>query len=110
MAKNQYYSKADRIAVTADKAYTSGQPVAMGNLAGVAETTVEQGKEFALVLTGAWRVEVTGALAIGAPVYITTAGELTATKGENKPWGVAIAPKASGKGEGIVAPHGKLAI
>lgn len=108
MAKNLVLPKALHIAVVADKAYTSGQPVKIGQITGVAIIDAAKNEPVTLHLDGAWEVEVDGALTVGQAVYITTAGALTATKGENSPWGVAIKAKGTGKASAHVAPYGYI--
>ena len=108
MATNQRYTHNDHIALTADKAYTSGQPVKIGQYVGVSLTTVAKGEKVSLWLDGSWTLEVDGALTEGQAVYIKPDGTLTATAAGASPYGLANAPKGAGKGPAEVAPFGML--
>lgn len=109
MAKNRILPEARHIALTADKAYKSGDPVAIGQITGVAITDAENGAPLSVHTDGSWALTVTGALTQGQAVYITSAGKLTATKDSNKPYGVALKSKGSGEGLVEVAPYGYVA-
>lgn len=94
----------------------SGDPVKVGSLVGVAQTdrATEDNRGggnpvgFATVqLDGAHDLTVTGALAsAGTPVYITSAGALTATATSNTLFGHSIpgvtADGSKGSGDGLV--------
>lgn len=123
MALNEVFKDADAISLPVPEGTASGTPLRIGILNAVAITD-EGGMEdsrnrvngfnqptggignkpgfTSLKLSGAWRVPVTGALTIGGPVYITSAGELTATAGSNAVWGAALRAKGTGKGDAIV--------
>lgn len=107
MAKNQRYAENKHIALTADKAYTSGQPVAIGAYRGVALIDAAEGERVTVWLDGSWAIDVTGALTEGQVVYLTTAGALTATAGDT-PWGVANEAKTTGTAPAEVAPFGMI--
>lgn len=109
MAKNRIFSEARHIPLIADKAYKSGDPVAIGQITGVAVADAENGKDLSVHTDGAWNLTVTGTLTQGQAVYITSAGKLTATKDSNKPYGVALKAKGSGDGLVWVAPYGYVA-
>lgn len=108
MAKNRILPEARYIDLTADKAYKSGDPVAIGQITGVAVADTENGKRLSLHTVGSWSLTVTGALTEGQAVYITSAGKLTATEDSNKPYGVALKAKGSGDGLVEVAPYGYI--
>lgn len=110
MAKNQRYTNALHITVTATKAIKSGDPVQVGQISGVAQIDAAIGEKVTIWLDGSWDIPVTGALATeGLPVYITSAGVLTATATGNTPWGVALASKTTGTAPVEVVPLGYTA-
>jgi len=86
---------------------TSGKPVQVGSLIGVAQTD-RDAAGFATVATdGAHDLTVTGALAAsGTPVYIASNGSLTATATSNTLFGYSIpgvtADGTKGSGDGVV--------
>lgn len=107
MAKNQLYPENKHIAITADKDYTSGQPVSIGAYRGVALVDTAEGDEVTVWLNGSWKIDVAGALTVGQVVYMAANGTLTATSGATV-WGVANVAKASGTGPAEVAPFGMI--
>ena len=104
MAKNQLYPEAKHIAVTADKAYKSGQPVKIGQLTGVAIIDAKAGEKVTVWLDGSWRLPVTGATTVGGKVNIDSNGALVATGGT--PWGVALEALSDASTGAEVAPFG----
>lgn len=105
--KNQNYAHADHIAITAPTGgTTSGAPVRIGSLAGVAVTTQPEGARVAIWLDGSYQLEVAGALTQGQIVYIKTDRTLTATGTGNHPFGTALVAKGSGTGPAEVALFG----
>jgi predicted RecA/RadA family phage recombinase len=105
--KNQKYTHADHIAVTAPSGgVTSGQAVRIGALAGVAVTTQPEGAQVAIWLDGSYTLEVAGALTEGQVVYIKSDNSLTATASGNNPFGTALVAKGSGTGPAEIAPFG----
>lgn len=107
MAKNQLYPENKHIALTADKDYTSGQPVAIGAYRGVALIDAHEGDRVTVWTNGSWSIPVTGALTEGQVVYLAANGTLTATAGDT-PWGVANEAKTSGAAPAQVAPFGMI--
>ena len=116
MAKNSRFGGNRTRSLPVASGVKSGAPVVVGSLVGVALTD-RQGDSGAansgnktghatVALDGAWDLEVTGALAgAGTPVYITSAGALTATATSNTLFGYSI-PGATdgskGSGAGVV--------
>ncbi|WP_404291569.1 capsid cement protein [Glutamicibacter arilaitensis] len=110
MAKNQRYTNALHIAVTAPKDIKSGDPVQVGQISGVAQIDALSGEKVTIWLDGSWNIPVAGALASeGLPVFITSAGALTAAGTGNTPWGVALATKTTGTAPVEVVPLGYTA-
>lgn len=107
MAKNQRYAENKHIALTADKAYTSGAPVAIGAYRGVALIDAAEDERVTVWLDGSWNIDVTGALTEGQVVYLAANGTLTATVGDTA-WGVANEAKTSGTAPAEVAPFGMI--
>lgn len=106
--KNTVFHDATKLSLPVPAGTKSGAPVLVGALIGVTATAEGEGGNpagFASVWRhGAYDLEVTGALtAVGTPVYITTAGALTATTGENTLFGYALDTKSSGAGTVRVA-------
>ena len=106
MALNQRYTHFRHIALTADKDYASGDPVRIGAIAGVAQTSAAEGEKVTVWLDGSYDVDVAGALTEGQPVYIKSDGTLTATATGNYPFGVAVVAKGTGTAPSEVAPYG----
>lgn len=106
MAMNQRYPKFRHIAVTAPKDITSGDPVRVGAIAGVAKITAKSGTPVTVWLDGSYAIDVAGAITEGQVVYIKADGTLTATAAGNNPWGVAVLAKGTGTGPAEVAPFG----
>ena len=107
MAKNQRYTNALHISVTAPYDVASGAPVRVGSICGVAQIAAKSGEPVTIWLDGSHDLEVTGALATeGLPVYITAAGVLNTTAAGNYQFGVALGTKAAAKGPVEVAPIG----
>ena len=107
MAANEVYNDADSLVLPVASTVVSGAPVIVGSLVGVAlvkATIGEDGNYYTTVkFEGVFRLTVTGTLAVGAPVYITSAGALNVTASGNTLFGYAIKPKAaSGAGEAFV--------
>lgn len=107
MAKNQKYLENKHIALTADKDYTSGQPVAIGAYRGVALVDAKKDERLTVWLDGSWTIDVAGALTEGQVVYLNGNGALTATAGTTV-WGVSNQAKAAGTGPAEVAPFGMI--
>lgn len=105
MALNQRYSRFEHISLTADRDINSGDPVRIGQVAGVAQTSAKEGERVTVWLNGSYDIEVSGALTEGQAVYLNTSNKLTATEGDNF-FGVAVLPKSSGTGIAEVAPAG----
>lgn len=107
MAKNQRYTNALHISVTAPYAVASGAPVRVGSICGVAQIAAAIGEKVTIWLDASWDLEVTGALASeGLPVYITPAGALNTTAAGNYLFGIALGTKAAAAGPVEVAPIG----
>lgn len=107
MAKNQRYTNALHISVTAPRDIASGDPVRVGNICGVAQTAAKSGEKVTIWLDGSWTLNVTGALASeGLPVSITAAGALNTTATGNYLFGIALGTKTAAAGPVEVAPIG----
>lgn len=104
MATNQRYARGEYIALTADQAYASGDPVVIGPVAGVAKIDATEGEKVTIWLVGSYDFTVTGAAAEGDVVYLGGSG-LTMTA-NSTPFGVALGSKGSGSGDLEVAPFG----
>lgn len=99
MATNQRYTHGHHIALPAPKEINSGDPVLIGDISGVAQTSAKTGEKVTLWRDGSYDLEVDGALTVGQAVYIKAADStLTATASGNKLFGYALTPNASGKG------------
>lgn len=102
MARNEVLRDADHLSLPVADGTKAGVPVKVGGLVGVTQTTEGDGGNpdgFATVWTkGAHRLPVGsgGALTIGAPVYITSAGALSPTASGNDLFGYALEAKPSG--------------
>lgn len=104
MATNQRYARGEYIALTADQAYASGDPVVIGAVAGVAKIDAAEGEKVTIWLVGSYDFTVTGAASEGDVVYLGGSG-LTMTA-NSTPFGVSLGSKGSGSGDLEVAPFG----
>jgi predicted RecA/RadA family phage recombinase len=97
MAQN-YIQEGDVIEITAAAAITSGAPVAVGAIAGVALETVASGSAVRVQLKGVFTVpKASGAITLGAAVYLVAAnGNVSTTASGNIFMGHAVAAAASG--------------
>jgi predicted RecA/RadA family phage recombinase len=128
MARNEVFRDADYLSLPVPTGTLSGAPVRIGGLNGVAQTnegSVDKARRVSynpgyvgpdsasgnedgyasVALKGAWRFPFAagvGAVAIGDPIYITSANVLNATASGNNLYGYAISAKASGAGTVIV--------
>lgn len=101
MATNVHYAKGDNLSLPVPAGTTSGDPVHIGGLNGVAMTSISEGGNptgsASVQLVGVFDLEVTGAVAaVGDPVYID-AGALNVTN-TNPMFGHALATKAAAAG------------
>jgi len=109
MAKNQRYTHNLHIAVTAPRAVKSGDPVVVGQYAGVAKFDAKSGERVTLWLDGSYMLPVEGAVEAYGLVYITDAGALTTTAAGGRPFGIANEAKAADAAAPVeVAPLGRL--
>jgi predicted RecA/RadA family phage recombinase len=108
MAKNQRYTNAKHIELTAPYDVLSGAPVRVGSICGIAQFDALSGARVTVWLDGSYDVQVTGAVATeGLPVYITAAGALNVTSTGNYRFGTALTTKAGAPiGTVEVAPIG----
>lgn len=111
MAANEVYADADSLVLPVASTVVSGQAVIVGGLYGVALKNAvlgEDGNYYTTVkFCGVFRLTFTGTLTVGAPVYITSAGALTATATSNTLFGHAIKAKAaSGAGDAWIRIFG----
>ena len=111
MAANEVYTEAESLVLPVASSVVSGQAVIVGGLYGVALKDAYQGEDAAYYTTvkfcGVFRLAFTGTLTVGQPVYITSAGALTATATSNTLFGHAIKPKtASGAGDAWIRIFG----
>lgn len=115
MAQNEVYKYADWISVPVTAADTptvdgvkgvSGAPIRVGGLNGIIQVANGDGSNadgwVSVSLVGAWHFTVTGALTFGQPVYITSAGALTATATDNDLFGYSLTDKGAGAARAIV--------
>lgn len=123
MATNEIFRDADSLSLPVPTGTLAGAPLRIGILNAVAITNegsvvnadnkvygisqptggIGNKPGFASVQTsGAFRVPVSGARAVGDPVYITGAGALTGTATGNFLWGTALRAKGTGVGDLIV--------
>lgn len=101
MATNVHYAKGDNLSLPVPAGTTSGTPVHVGDLNGVAMTNVSEGGNpsgsASVQLVGVFDIEVTGAVAnVGDPVYIAS-GALNVTN-TNPLFGHALATKGAAAG------------
>lgn len=99
MATNEVYKYGNSIPLPVPDGTVSGDPVVVGQLTGVAQTDRDADGNATVALIGAYNVPVVGAIAaVGAPVYITSASDATATATGNQLLGHALATKGTGTG------------
>lgn len=94
-----FHQPGDTVTFTASVTVTSGQPVAMGSLFGIAVTDATSGQTFEAALVGVFDLpKATGAVTAGAKIYWDASeGEVTtdADSGANPLIGAAVAAAAS---------------
>ena len=103
MALNEKFRDADHLSLPVAAGVKSGDPVRIGGLNGVAQTAIGEGGNAAgyasVCLKGAHEFTVAFAIAtVGLPVYITSAGALSATATDNSLYGYALTTKAAASG------------
>jgi len=100
-------SSGDTIDYTPGSAVTAGDVVVVGNIVGVAESSIAASVQGSLSIGGVWRLpKITGAITAGQKLYWDPAGDpvsgdsssgaITATAGSLKVAGYAVAAQASG--------------
>jgi predicted RecA/RadA family phage recombinase len=98
MAKNQVYHEARRFPVPVPVGVVSGDPVVVGELAGVALNSRQDDGTITLETQGAYELTVTGAVTLGAAIYAIVAGGLvtglTTSATNNTRFGTALAAQA----------------
>lgn len=109
MAKNQRYTHNIHISVTAPRDLTSGDPVIVGQYAGVAKFSAKSGERVTIWLDGSYTIPVAGAVTEGGMVYLKTDGTLSTTATGATAFGIANeARSATTTGPIEVAPLGRL--
>lgn len=74
-----YVQRGDVVSVTAPSAVTSGDPVAVGDLFGIASHDAANGAALELAVVGVFKIARAGASTIGATAYFDAgAGKVTA--------------------------------
>lgn len=106
MATNQRYTHFDHISLTVPEGTKSGDPVIVGQIAGVAQTDRGTDGRATVWLDGSYMLPVAGAVTEGQALYLDKPGQLT-TSG-TKFFGVAVLA-TNGAGDAEVAPAGILA-
>jgi predicted RecA/RadA family phage recombinase len=82
---------------TGETTILSGDPVVVGDLVGVAVRAIEPGELGAVSVEGIYELtKDNAAIALGAAVYVTTAGKATASATNAKKAGYAVAAAAAG--------------
>jgi len=108
MAKNNVFAWSRSRSLPVAEGVTSGDPVVVGELVGVALTDRGAGgnadTEATVALDGAWTLPVTTTTtrAVGAPVYITSAGVLTPSATDNTLFGHCLKPKGSAAADVLI--------
>ena len=120
MATNQLYPEARHITITSPGYVKAGAPIVIGGIAGVVQTTAEEGEKVTLwldgsyLLGGATKSAVAG-VKVGDVVYANLSGRLVPSN-TGKPFGVAISdPYESTGGRWLVevipfGAHNPLAV
>lgn len=120
MARNEVYKDADYLSLPVATGTLSGAPYRVGSLNVVLQTneaSVDRGSNTydkaassnepgyaSVALKGAWRfpVSTTTALAIGDPVYITSANVLTPVASGNSLYGHALSVKGTTANQSVI--------
>lgn len=105
MAVNQRYGPEANHIYVPDLDTTSGAPVVVGAIAGVAKIDTDHRGGATVWLVGSYDLEVQGTAGFGDVVYMNGSGNLTTTAG-NEPFGVSLGSKGGGAGTLEVAPFG----
>lgn len=107
MATNQRYTHFDHISLEVPEGTKSGDPVIVGQIAGVAQTDRGVDGRATVWLDGSYMLPVSGAVTEGQALYLDTPGGDLTTDG-TKFFGVAVLA-TTGAGDAEVAPAGILA-
>lgn len=107
MAINEIFRDADHVSLPVASGVKSGDPVIVGGLVGIAQTNRGEGgnadTHASVWLKGAHEVQSSFAVTdVGTPVYITSAGALTATASGNVLFGHALTTKSATAGPLVV--------
>lgn len=109
MALNQRYTHNKHISVIAPRAIKSGDPVIVGQYAGVAQISAASGEKVTIWLDGSYNIPVDGAVTAYSLVYAKADGTLTSTATGNRAFGIANEAKAAAAVAPVeVAPLGRL--
>lgn len=106
-----YIMPGEHVTITAASAITSGQPVLIGDLFGVAQGDAEIGEEVVIVRRGIFELPKAGAQAwtVGAKIYWDAGnGVCSATAATNKLIGVAVAGATNPSAVGRVLLDGTI--
>lgn len=109
MALNEILKKAEHLSLPVADDVAAGEPVRVGVLNGWAETAVGEGvgnisDHASINLTGAFKVNITGALTVGQAVYITADRELTPDDTDAVAlFGASLTAKSAAAGPAVVA-------
>lgn len=99
MATNEVYENDDSFPITVPAGVVSGDPVAVGEIVGVAIIDRQADGKTTIRRRGTFNLTVTGAITLGAPVYAVVAAglitSLTATASTNTRFGLAGAAQAA---------------
>lgn len=103
MAINEIFREADMLSLPVASGVKTGDPVIVGSLIGVAQTDRADSTATPPVFgggnpdgnasvwtEGAFLLSVTGAVTVGAPIYITSAGALNVTASGNTLFGYSL--------------------
>lgn len=105
MALNQRYTHGKHIKLTAPRDIESGDPVKVGAIAGVTQTSAKKGETVTVWLDGSYDLPLSGNAAEGDVVSINSSGNLS--KSNTDPFGVVVKAKTTGDTAEIM-PFGKI--
>tara|TARA_Y100000361_G_C10935490_1_gene226030 strand:- start:120 stop:443 length:324 start_codon:yes stop_codon:yes gene_type:complete len=92
-----YVQNGANVTITAGAAYSSGDPVVVGDLVGVAVTDIANGATGAIATEGVYSfAKASGAsLAVGDIAYVNSSKKMTNTTTSNTAFGVVVAVSTS---------------
>jgi predicted RecA/RadA family phage recombinase len=106
MARTEVFRHADSLTLPVPAGALAGEPVAVGALVGILETSRDAAGNATVIMRGGHPVTCPDAVAsVGLALYITPARAITTTVGTNVLFGYSLATKGAGAGTVLAKIH-----